>query len=126
MIAADLMRSLLALGYQTELHDGRLAVASPEGKLTSELHDRIVEQRDALKALLAASGPLLDVKSADEHLLDVDAHRFSRNRLTTLIAEWLTRYVETGYAPSVEIAAWFAAARDAQDRANMKEPAHGH
>lgn len=118
MMEADLMRALLALGFRMELRDGRLVVAPPEGKMAGGLRSCIVDQRDALKTLLASPNPLPDVRSADEHLLGVDATRFSRDRLTSLIAEGLDRYVETGEVLFVEIAAWFAAARDAQDRAS--------
>lgn len=121
MITADFLRTLLALGYRVELHDGRLAVAPPEGKLPSDLRDRIAEQRDALKARIASPEPLPHVWSADEHLLEVDAQRFSRDRLTALIVAWLDRYATTGYEPWVEIAAWFVAARDVQDQAKELE-----
>jgi len=119
MIAAHLMRALLAIGYRVKVHDGKLFVAAPEGKIASELRDRIADQCDALKVFIGSSHPLPDVRSTDERLLEVDARRFTRDRLTALIAEWLSRYAMTGHAPSVEVAAWFAAARDVQDRTSV-------
>jgi len=121
MIAADLLRVLLALGYRVELHAGRLAIAPPSGTLLPcTLRDRIMEHRESLKALLVRPDPLAACSPIDEELLDIDRLRFSRERLRELTAKWLGRYTETGYAPFVENAAWFAAAHDASEENGKK------
>jgi hypothetical protein len=123
MIAADLLRVQLALGYRLELHEGRLAVAPPDGAMAPRLRDRIIEQREHLKALLKSPDPLAACSPVDQELIDIDRLRFSRERLTEFIAMWLGRYVETGYAPFIEIAAWFAAAHDTNEKVG-KETNH--
>lgn len=68
MIAADLLRVLLALGDRLELHEGRLAVAHPDGLMAPTHRDRIVEQRESLKALLTSQDPLAACSPVDQEL----------------------------------------------------------
>ncbi len=79
-----------------------------------------MEQRESIKALLVWPDPLAACSPVDQQLLDIDRLRFSRERLRELTAKWLGRYVETGYAPFVENAAWFAAAQGVSEEAGKE------
>ncbi len=114
-LAADLLRALSALGVTFVVDGGTFRASAPVGLMSPTLRERIGEHRAALRELLASPYWRSSCTPVDQELIEEDVQRFDRGSLSTVIGEWLAQYGATGYEPFVEVAAWFAAVREAQD-----------